>query len=153
MENATTIASLTVLAALLPNVGFSAASIPVSDCEFMQSYGPDMYYEKHMDIGAGFVMYAERSDDGGSVIVANCFSGSTLTVDHSGQDSTVVQKFVLAEAGSSEKVTLAMLREHFSSLGFWTRLDVQTREHCACAAFYPNAKGKKDDWQSRYQHP
>lgn len=147
--------SAVALGTLLPAAVFAESPIPISECEFGQSYGPTVWYEDHRDIGAGYVMYEMRGDDGrgGHVYVASCFSGSTLTVDYTGYDAQDVEAFVLAAAASPERVTLSDLREHFSSLGLWTNLNMQDLEHCPCAAFYPEAKGEKGNWQLRYGHP
>ena len=141
------------LASGFPAAALSEDAIAVSRCEFMQSYGPDTYYENHNDIGSGFVMYTVRSKGGMGIMVADCFSGSTLDIDSSGKTAKSDQRYVVAAAESSEKVTLSDLEKHFAAMGYWTKLEIQTAEHCACAAFYPEAKGKKDDWQVRYRHP
>ncbi len=149
-------ATVTGLAGLLPSAVFSESGIPISECEFSESYGPTVSNEEHANIGNGFVLYAERMVDeknSGDVFVANCFSGSTLVVDYTGQKQRDMVDFVLAAAASPEKWTLSRFRGHFSSLGLWTSLGVSSREHCACAAFYPEAKGDKADWQTRYGHP
>ncbi len=153
MANSIMIASVAGIVTLVPSVALSEAAIPISECEFSQSYGATLYYEDHKDIGAGIIMYAERSEDSGLIYVADCFSGSTLLVEYSGRNSNDEQRYVLDADASPEKATLATIREHFSSLGTWTQLSVQDVEHCACAAFYPEAKGEKGYWKLRYGHP
>lgn len=160
MANLKPIAALAGLAFALPAVGLSEGAMPVSECNYMQSYGADKYYEDHADIGAGFIMYAQRSQYGIEVKAADCFSGLTLTISTDDDDPSTfkgfqksVERSVLASAKSSKKVTLSTLEEQFSSQGIWTRLAGSKVEHCACAAFYPEAKGKKEDWEVRKAHP
>ena len=155
-----TIAVVVGLSSLATSAASAGGGIPVTECQFSQSYGPDTYYEDHRDIGSGFVMYASRSKYGAKVFVANCFSGATLRVSSSAEEMQAsgytqksMERDVLAASASHEKVTLSKLRQHFSSLGLWTGLRVETVEHCACAAFYPKAKGEKTDWLTRYEHP
>jgi hypothetical protein len=139
----------------LAQAAIAEAPISVNECQFSQSYGPTVFYEDHTDIGNGFVMYLERYEDpdGGYLVVANCKSGSTLRIEYEGTGHQKLQDYVFAGAASPEKVTLSMFGEHFASLGLSTRLNVEPLEHCACAAFYPEAKGKKGDWERRHDHP
>ena len=160
MPNQKLIVTLAGLTAVLPTMALSEGPMPISECQFMQSYGPDVYYEDHTDIGAGFILYAERSEYGVAVTVADCFSGLTLVIRSGEGDQSTFKAFqkstegiVLDAAKSPERVTLSMIEDQFSSRGIWTNLARQDPEHCACAAFYPEAKGKKADWQNRYGHP
>ena len=74
MANLKLIAALAGLAATLLALGQSEGAMPVSECIYSQSYGADTYYEDHTDIGAGFIMYAERSKYGFNIKVADCQS-------------------------------------------------------------------------------
>jgi hypothetical protein len=135
------------------------APIPISECAFSQSYGGEISYEGHRDLGNGFVMYLVRyvesykSYTGGRVIIAGCKSGSTLQILYEEEQLADAQDFVLAAAASADKVTLSTFKDHFSSLGMSTQMDKQSLEHCPCAAFYPEAKGNKGYWMDRYAHP
>lgn len=154
------IATAAGLVFAMPAVGVSEGAMPVSECNYMQSYGADKYYEDHTNLGSGFIMYAERSKYGVEVKVADCFLGLTLRASTDDDDPSTfkgfqksVERAILASAKSSKKVTLSKLEERFSSRGIWTRLAVSKVEHCACAAFYPEAKGNKENWEVRLNHP
>ncbi|MFC3179467.1 hypothetical protein [Cypionkella sinensis] len=154
------LAAVAGLVIALPAVGTSQPAIPISECEYSQSYGPDTYYEDHADLGGGFIMYAERSKHAFNVLAVDCFSGATLRIDHGSDDQKAnmnvqksIEKSIVNSARSSERVTLSALKKQFSSRGIWTELSVSNVEHCACAAFYPEAKGEKEDWEVRLNHP